>query len=83
MTFFPVEEDTMISFNLNAGDDVDIVHRQVDDDVNGIWDDADGDDLGDFAQDYRVTGDGISADPSTVVFSVNHADDIISVLFTL
>ena len=70
-------------FNLNAGDDVDIVHRQVDDDVNGIWDDADGDDLGDLAQDYRVAGDGISADPSTVVFSVNNPDDIISVLFTL
>lgn len=70
-------------FNLNAGDDVDIVHRQVDEDFDNLWDDADGDGLGDFAQDYRVTGDGISADPSTVTFSVNYPDDIISVLFTL
>ena len=70
-------------FNLNAGDDVDIVHRQVDDDSDGLWDDADGDGLGDFAQDYRVTGDGISADPSIVTFCVNNPDDIIAVLFTL
>ena len=70
-------------FNLNAGDDVDIVHRQVDADSDGLWDNVDEDGIGDFAQDYRVAGDGISADPSIVTFSVNNPDDIISVLFTL
>lgn len=63
-------------FNLNGGDDVDVLHRQDDEDVNGIWD-------GTFSQDYRVLGDGISADPSTVTFSINNPDDVISVLFTL
>jgi hypothetical protein len=71
-------------FNLNAGgDDVDIVHRQVDADSDGLWDNVDEDGIGDFAQDYRVAGDGISADPSIVTFSVNNPDDVISVLFTL
>ncbi|MQP64537.1 hypothetical protein GE253_04175 [Niveispirillum sp. SYP-B3756] len=73
------------TFVFQAGDGVDVVHRQLDANNDGIWDtDASG--AGLFTQDFAVKGTTIPGSPTTINFTftdLTRVDDVGAVSFQL
>jgi len=68
---------TLNSGIIGVGDEVNVIHRQEDDDGDGIWDGES------FEQDFRVKSSPIGAEESVVTFTINNPDDVLAVLFSL
>lgn len=73
------------TFVFQAGDGVDVIHRQLDANNDGIWDtDASG--AGLFTQDFAVKGTTIPGSPTTINFTftdLTRVDDVGAVSFQL
>lgn len=67
--------DDTFFVSLTRGDDFDVIHRQVDANVDNIWDNT-------FSQDFRVKGQNIAGTPTKITFNVENPDAVQGVSVT-